>query len=98
VLGFLSTFAFGKQPSLLFNYSQFFANSIHDQFANFKAESVFKYQSILVYLMLFYQLEKFKFPLQKIDSEGNPCSVIHWTSLVRNKSKEYSYTDYVDKF
>lgn len=97
VLGFLSTFAVCKQPSLLFNYSQFLANEIHEQLVNYKVEGVFKYQSFLVYLMLYYQEDKFKFPLQKTDSEGNPWSVIHWTSLVRNNSEEYSYTDFIDK-
>lgn len=33
----------------------------------------------------------------KLVSKGNPWSVIHWTSMVRNIS-EYSYTDYVDNF
>lgn len=98
ILAFLSVFSAGDKPSLIFNYSQFLAESIHDQFLKFSIEGAFKHQTDLVYLSLFFQADRFKFPLQKVDAQGTPQSVIHWTSLVRKNTKEYSFSDYVNQF
>ena len=46
--------------------------AIHDQFLKFSTERAFKYQSVLIYLFMFYQANKFQFPLQKVDEQGNP--------------------------
>lgn len=35
ILGFLSVFSEGNKPSLIFNYIQFLADCIHDQFLKF---------------------------------------------------------------
>ena len=51
-----------------------------------------------MYLLLFHQADRFKFPLQKYDAQGKPQSVIHWTSLVRKNIEEYSFSDYVNQF
>jgi len=33
-----------------------------------------------------------------MDSQGNPHSVIHWTSLVTNNTTNFTFTDFVDQF
>lgn len=86
VLGFLSVFSVGQKPSLIFNYNQYLSDVIQEQFLKFKAEGAFKHQSILVYLMLFYQADRFKFELRKMDDQGSPLSIIHWTCLMRRNS------------
>jgi hypothetical protein len=59
---------------------------------------MFKYSSVLVYLFMFFQSEKFSCALQKLDQEGNPQSVTSWTSLVRKNSIEFSFKDFIDQF
>lgn len=54
IFGFLSAFSC-KNPSILFNYSKFMFDAIHDQFLNFIVEGSFKHQSILIYLFLYHQ-------------------------------------------
>lgn len=67
-LVFLSIFAVRKKPSFMFNYKQFLSDIIHEQLLKFKVEGVFKHQSVLVYLILFYQAYKFKFQFQRLVS------------------------------
>ena len=98
VLGFLLVFSTGQKPSILFNYSQYLADVIHEPFLKFKVEGVFKNQPVLVYLMLFYQADRFKVQLQKMGDQGSPLPVIHWTSLVRINSEDYSFSNFVDQF
>ena len=33
-----------------------------------------------------------------MDVEGNPLSVIFWTSLIRKESTEFTYVDFIDCF
>lgn len=83
IIGFLSIFSIDSKPSILFNFSQFLADSIHEQFAKFQIKEVFKYASLLVYMFLYFQGDKLKFALQKLDDEGNHQSMIFWTTLVK---------------
>ena len=71
----------------IFNYSQYLTDAIHEQFLKFKIEGAFKHQSILVYLMFLYQEDRCNFQLQKVDENGIPLLVIHWTYLVKRNSK-----------
>lgn len=43
----------------------------------FKAEDDFKHQSVLVYLMLYYQEDIFQFQLQILDEKGRQLLVLH---------------------
>jgi hypothetical protein len=52
---------------------------------------MFKYSSILAYLFLFFQVDKFSFSLQKLDPDGNPQFVTSWTSMVRKNSSDFNF-------
>ena len=95
IIGFLLVFT-SKEKPLIFNYSQYLEYSIHEKLIRFTTKGVFKYDSILVYFFIFYRSDRFYFPLQKMDSQGNPQSVIQCTSLVRNNRTEYTFSDLVD--
>lgn len=36
--------------------------------------------------------------MEKLGEQGNPQSMIHWTSLVRNNTNEFTFSDYIDNF
>ena len=62
------------------------------------SEGVFMYSSFLFHMFLYFQSEKFNINLQKLDVEGNPQSVIFWTSLIRKDSNEFTYIDFTNSF
>ena len=63
ILCFPSIFSTHNKLSIIFNFSQFLANNIHEQFLKFQTEEVFKYTSILVYMFLYYRVNMFKFSM-----------------------------------
>ena len=71
---------------------------MHEQLVKFPEEGVFKYSSVLFHMFLYFQSHKFSFNLQKLDVEGNPQSVIFWTSLLRKDSTQFTYTDFIESF
>jgi hypothetical protein len=98
ILGFLSIFSTEEKATVQFDFSQFLADNIHEKFFKFSTEGMFRYSSVLVYLFLFFQSDRFSCALQKLDQEGNPQSVTSWTSLVRKNSTEFSFKDFIDQF
>ena len=98
ILGFISIFVPGQPPSIIYNYAEYIADSIHDQLVKLPTEGVFIYTSFFFHMFLFFQAEKFPINLQKLDVEGNPLSVIFWTSLIRKESIEITYVDFIDCF
>jgi hypothetical protein len=98
ILGFLSIFSTEEKATVQFDFSQFLADNIHDQLFRFSTEGMFRYSSVLVYLFLFFQSDRFPCAFQKLDQEGNPQSVTSWTSLVRKNSTEFSFKDFIDYF
>jgi hypothetical protein len=42
---------------------------------NFGTEDMFRYSSILAYLFVFFQADKFGFSMQKMDEDGRPQAV-----------------------
>jgi hypothetical protein len=60
------------KPTTQFNFSTFLANNIHEKFINFAIEGMFRYSSILAYLFVFFQVDKFTFSMQKMDGDGKP--------------------------
>jgi hypothetical protein len=42
---------------------------IHEKLFKFSTEGVFRYSSVLVYMFLFFKVEKFSFTLQKLDQD-----------------------------
>jgi len=71
IIGFLSIFSTDSKPSVLFNFSQFLTDSIHEQFVKFQTEEVFKYTFVLIYMFLYFQGDNLKLALRKLDEEGN---------------------------
>jgi hypothetical protein len=72
ILGILSIFSTDKKPTTQFNFSTFLVDNIHEKFINFAMEGMFWYSSILAYLFVFFQAEKFAFSMQKMDRDGRP--------------------------
>lgn len=54
ILGFLYIFSADSKPTILYNFNQFLAEAIHEQFVQFNTKEVFKYASILVYLFIYF--------------------------------------------
>jgi hypothetical protein len=54
ILGFMSIFSTEEKSIVQFDFSQFLADNIHEQFFKFSIEGMFRYSSVLVYLFLFF--------------------------------------------
>jgi hypothetical protein len=87
-----------KSPLTQFNYNTFLADNIHEQFVNFGTEGMFRYSSILAYMFVYFQADKFSFSMQKMDADGRPQPVTAWTSLLKHNSTEYSFKVFIDLF
>jgi hypothetical protein len=98
IMGFLSIFSNDEQPTTQFDYSTFLANNIHEKFMNFTTEGMFRYSSILAYMFLYFQADRFTFSMRKMDSDGKPQPVTTWTSLLKHNSVEYDFTVFIDQF
>jgi len=72
ILGFLSIFSIEEKATTQFNYNQFLADNIHEKLFKFSTEGMFRYSSILAHMFQFFEVEKFSFPLQKLDQDGDP--------------------------
>lgn len=83
ILGFLSIFCSGQPLAITLNFAQFLADAVHDQLVKLLEEGVFKYSSVLFHIFLYFQSERFAVSLQKLDTKGNPQSVVFWISLIR---------------
>ena len=59
MIAFLSILSIESKPSIIFNFSQFLADVIHEQLVNFFTEEVFHYSSVLVYMFVYFQVDKF---------------------------------------
>ena len=98
ILAFISIFCPGKPLVIVFNFSQFLADKIHDQSIIFLDERVFKYSSILFHMFLYFQSDRFPVNIQKLDTKGNPISIIFWTPLIQKYSTVFSYKEFIDSF
>lgn len=98
VLAFLSIFFPGKSPTIVYNYAQFLADGIHEQFIRLTNERVFKYSTILFHMFVYFQSDKFPVSIQKLDTKGNPRSVIFWTPLIQMYSTIFTYKDFIHSF
>lgn len=65
IIGFLSILSVDAKPTVMFNYAQFLADAIDDQFLKFQTEGVFKYTSVLLYMFTCFQSRKFEFDMIK---------------------------------
>jgi hypothetical protein len=91
ILGFLSIFSTEEKVVILFDYNGFLAENVHEQLENFPTKDMFRYSSILAYMFMFYQAEKFSFLMQKMDKDGKQQAVTLWTSLLRRNSTDFSF-------
>jgi hypothetical protein len=98
ILGFLSIFSTEERPTIQFDYSTFLAESIHEQLSKFATEGMFRYSSILAYMFIFFQADRFFFSMQKMDKNGKPQAVTSWTSLLRRNSTEFSFKQFIEQF
>jgi hypothetical protein len=98
IMGFLSIFSTDENPTTQFDFSTFLANNIHEQFVNFATEGMFCYSSILVYLFIFFQADKFVFSMQEMDGDGRPQAVTAWTFLLKHNSTDLSFKEFIDQF
>lgn len=76
ILAFMSIYTPGHPLSIIYDYSQFIAERMHEQFLRMSNERVFKNSSVLYHLFLYYQSHKFPLTLQKLDTKGQPRLVI----------------------
>lgn len=98
ILTFLSIFTPGKPPTIMYDYAQFIADKMHEQFTRLPIERVFKYSLVLFYMFLYYQTDKFPVSIQKLDTRGMERSVVYWTPLVQKFSTTFTYKDFIDSF
>ena len=95
----MSIFTHGQPPTVKYNYVSFIAEKIHDQFMRLENEKVFKYSTVIYHLFLYYQSNKFPFSVNKLDTKGNPRSVVFWTSIFHySHTCPYSYNEFIDQF
>lgn len=98
IMAFLSIFTPGKPPAIMYDYDQFIADRMHEQFTKLPTWRVFKYSSVLFYMFLYYQTNKFPMRIHKLDTKGEERSVIYWTPLVQKFSTAFTYKDFIDSF
>jgi hypothetical protein len=98
ILGFLSIFSNDEKSTMQFDYNTFLADSIQEQFMNFGTEGMFRYSSILAYMFVYFQADKFSFSMQKMDADRRPQLVTAWTSLLKRNSAEYDFKAFIDQF
>jgi hypothetical protein len=61
-------------------------------------EGMFQYSSILAYMFMFYQENKFSFLMQKMDKDGQLQVITLWMSLLRRNSTEFIFKQFIDLF
>jgi hypothetical protein len=59
------------------------AHNIHEKLVNFATEGMFRYSSILAYMFVYFQADRFNFSMQKMDADGKPQPVTAWMSLLK---------------
>jgi len=95
----LSIFTPGQPPTIKYDFASYIVDKIHDQFMRLENERVFKYSTFIYHLMFFYQSDNFPFPVLKLDTRGNPRSVIFWSAVFHSSFETpYSYNEFIDLF
>lgn len=95
----LSTFTLEQPPALKYDYASYIANKIHDQLLRLCNEGIFKYTTFIYHLILYYQSKNFPFPVMKLDTRGNPRSIIFWSPIFHDSTETpYSYIKFIDQF
>jgi hypothetical protein len=98
ILGFLSIFSAEEKATTQFDYNIFLAKNMHEELFKFPTEGMFWYSSILAYMFVFFQADKFIFHVQNMDQNDKPQSVTSWTSLLRKNSIEFTFKQFIEQF
>jgi hypothetical protein len=98
ILGFLSIFSVEEKVAIQFDYNGFLVENLHEELSNFPTEGMFQYSSILAYMFMFYQTNKFSFLMHKMNQDEKPQAVTLWTSLLRRNSTEFSFKQFIELF
>lgn len=98
VLVMMLMFAPGKSP-ICYDYATYISDKIHEQLMNLRRDRMFRYTSYIYHLILYHQHEKFHFSIKRMDAQGNPRSVVYWSSVfyIRPESP-YTYCEFMDLF
>jgi len=76
VLVIMAMFSPGKPP-ICYDFATYISNKINEQLIDLERERVFRYTSYIYNLILYYQHEKFPYPVKRVDAQGNPISVVY---------------------
>jgi hypothetical protein len=76
----------------------FLAENLHEKLENFPTEGMYLYSSILSYMFMFYQANKFPFLMQKMDKDGKPQAINPQMSLLKRNSTEFSFKQFIELF
>jgi hypothetical protein len=76
ILGFLSIFFAEEKATTQFDYNSFLDENMHEQLFKFPIEGMFRYSSILAYMFIFFQADKFSFPHAK-NGPGRQTTACH---------------------
>lgn len=98
IISIMSIYSPSQPPIIIFDYAMFIVDRMHDPFMRFENEKSLRYSSVLYHLFLYYQADRFPIGLKKLDTRGNPRSVIFLTSLIHQSNSQYSYKDFIDFF
>ena len=77
IMAFISIFTPGKPPAIMYDYAQFIADRMHEQFTRLPTERVFKYFLVVFHMFLYYQTDKFPKRIQKLDTKGKERPVVY---------------------
>jgi hypothetical protein len=95
ILGFILKIT----QSAKYDFSKFLSDNIHEQLVHFQSWKCFRYQSYLIYLMLYHQSTHFQhLALKTIDQQKKLQLVFEWTQVVRDCGQRDGFKTFVDKF
>jgi hypothetical protein len=52
----------------------------------------------MAYMLMFYEVEKISFLMQKMDKDGKSKAVTLWMLLLRRNSTEFSFKQFIELF
>lgn len=99
ILGMMEgIFPHSRLPPVQYCYAKYLVDAINDQLCKFSVYKYFRYQSYLVYLLLFYQAPNFEhLHLNRFYDKSNPLLVTEWTPLVRKHLKMRGFQTLIDE-
>jgi len=88
-----------RKPPICYDYATYISNKMHEQLINLSRERVFRYTSYIYHLILYHQHEKFPLHVKELDAQGNPRSVVYWSSVFHCRfNAPYTYCEFIDLF